>query len=601
MRYETLKTNFGCAENIGGATFSAMDGSVIVEHVDLKKLQEERIAHVVPHATDNDQTMSIVSSGRPHPQMSIKILSESGQPLPDGYVGEVALNTPSHMEGYLDEARETQYAILSDLLCTGDLGYMRNGELFWTGRARERINVQGKKLDPSDFEPVLLHIAGLREGSFVAFGVDDKKLGTQRIVIGVEVRESTSRTPQELSREIRNKISRQLGVGVSEVMLLQRGILTKTSSGKRRHRHFHTLYLQGKLKSFEWQPEAEQSVEGPRNEIEEQLLNIWENLFDHRPISIKDNFFDLGGASVLAAQLFAEITKTLGKDLPLATLFEAATIEELASILHKHNGTSNETTLVAVQPHGSKVPFFCAVPPRGTVVGMAELAHYLGPDQPFYGLHVDELKTQALNGERAILTMKEIAAHYIHHMHSVQPEGPYLLGGRCGGATVAYEMAQQLLAQGEKVHLLAILTSSPRDFRRPRTHYARRMVYHWRNGRLLRTILLYVPFKIKKWRYKLKYFIRRLRALSKGQQDNRKRGHSGWADHNYTFESYAGRVTVFETSDAVRVAWSELAQSGVDYHIIEGTHHQILREPTVQVLAKHLSACLDAVQADNGV
>lgn len=255
VRFDALKTNYGCAENIGGATFSDPNGMFVVERVDRSVLQERRIAQPVAHSEDDTQAVSVVGVGRPPPGMRIKILSRTGRPLPNGHVGEIALETPSRMDGYLKDARATRRAIYGDLLRTGDLGYTRGEELFWVGRVRERINVRGVKLDPSDFEPILLQIRGLRHGNFAAFGVDDKEQGTQRIVVLSEVRDSTSRSPKEISGEIRSQVFQRLGVNVSDVVLVRKGTLTKTSSGKRRHRYFQQLYLEGKLKDFEWQPE----------------------------------------------------------------------------------------------------------------------------------------------------------------------------------------------------------------------------------------------------------------------------------------------------------------------------------------------------------
>ncbi len=254
---QALKTNFGCAENVGGATFSDPNGAYLVELVERDPLQDERVARVVADSAEAPPSVEIVGVGRPYPGMKIQILSDSGDPLPDGHVGEVALQTPSRMEGYLNDPAATERAISNGLLRTGDLGYLRGDELFWVGRVQERITVLGKKLDPSDFEPILLEVPGLREGCFAAFGIDDSQLGSQRIVVVSEVRETAARTPQELTADVRNRVMTQMGVSVSEVLLVRAGTLTKTSSGKRRHRHFRELYAAGRLAEFEWQPEAE--------------------------------------------------------------------------------------------------------------------------------------------------------------------------------------------------------------------------------------------------------------------------------------------------------------------------------------------------------
>jgi fatty-acyl-CoA synthase len=276
LSYGALKTNFGCAENVGGATFSDVNGTVVVEHVDRKRLHEDRIAHPVSGArgsaasdespsggraangeADREDVVDIVSAGRPHPDLQIQILSgDTGETLPDGHVGEIALDSPSRMLGYLDDPEATEQALDGGLLRTGDLGYLRNNELFWVGRVKERITVRGKKLDPSDFEPVLFDIDGLREGCFVVFGVDDEAHGTQRIVVISEVREPLTRGTSEIEADIYKQVFLRLGVTVNEIVFVRPGTLAKTSSGKRRHRHFRRLYVAGELQSYVIDAEA---------------------------------------------------------------------------------------------------------------------------------------------------------------------------------------------------------------------------------------------------------------------------------------------------------------------------------------------------------
>jgi fatty-acyl-CoA synthase len=251
VRYAALKTNFGCAENVGGATFSDPDGIFPVEFVDRDLLQRRRIARVTgPVNGGAEKTIAIVGVGRPYPGMQIHILSRTGNPMPDGKVGEIALDTPSRMSSYLGDAASTRRALPDGLLRTGDLGYLRGAELFWVGRVKERITVRGRKLDPSDFEPILLRVEGLRHGSFATFGVDSAGRGTQQVVIVAEIRDPPGRSTTAIAEDIRREVFIHLGVTADEVLLVGPGTLTKTSSGKRRHRHFRRLYLDGRLHSF---------------------------------------------------------------------------------------------------------------------------------------------------------------------------------------------------------------------------------------------------------------------------------------------------------------------------------------------------------------
>ncbi len=168
------------------------------------------------------------------------------------------------------------------------------------------------------------------------------------------------------------------------------------------------------------------------------------------------NYFDLGGDSSLAVHLFVQIEKTFSVKLPIFTLFEAPTIAELAAVLRRDAAPAGWSPLVAIQPNGSRLPFFCMHGAGGNVLIYRELSKLLGDDQPFYGL-----QAQGLDGSAPPLTkIEDMAALYVKEIRRVQPSGPYLLGGYCLGGTIAYEVAQQLRAQGQDVALLALLDTT---------------------------------------------------------------------------------------------------------------------------------------------
>jgi len=246
VRREALKTNFGCAENIGGATFSGANELPPREHIDRHVLDERGIARVSPAAKDAEKVV-VMSAGVAHPALSIRILSPRGRVLPDGRVGEICLDSPSRMLRYHQNARETRRALRGGLLHTGDLGYLRNGHLFWVGRSRERITIHGKKIDPSAFESIFASTPGLREGCFAAFGVQDEQLGTERLIIVGEVRSPVTESLKKLAATISRKCFLESAITPSDIVLVPSGTLAKTSSGKRRHRYFRKLYMDGGL------------------------------------------------------------------------------------------------------------------------------------------------------------------------------------------------------------------------------------------------------------------------------------------------------------------------------------------------------------------
>jgi fatty-acyl-CoA synthase len=246
VRWASLKANFGCAENVGGATFTDPDQELVVERVDSDLLHGSRVAQVVPTSFAG-RAETVVSTGRGHPTLSVRILGDDGAVLDDGVVGRIALASPSRMVGFLGQPEASRDILGDDDVRTGDLGYLRGGELFWVGRDREQINLAGVKLDPSDLEVALNGFEPLRKGCFAAFGVEDQRLGTQRLVVLCEVREPFEGDGLGLCRAIRAAIAVTLGVSASEVALVARGELTKTSSGKRRHLHFRDAFVSGSL------------------------------------------------------------------------------------------------------------------------------------------------------------------------------------------------------------------------------------------------------------------------------------------------------------------------------------------------------------------
>lgn len=259
VKREALKTNFGCAENIGGATFSGLEELPACEHIDRRLLDERGIAQISA-ASDGAEKVSIVSAGRAHPGITVRILSPRGRALSDGQVGEICLETPSSMLRYHKSTHETRRALRGGLLHTGDLGYLRNGELFWVGRLQERITIQGKKIDPSAFERIFASTPGLREGCFAAFGVPDERLGTERLVVISEVRDPLTESPKSLTAAISRKCFLELGIAPDDIVLVRTGTLAKTSSGKRRHRYFQKLYMSGGLERARMSLEDSASV-----------------------------------------------------------------------------------------------------------------------------------------------------------------------------------------------------------------------------------------------------------------------------------------------------------------------------------------------------
>lgn len=349
----------------------------------------------------------------------------------------------------------------------------------------------------------------------------------------------------------------------------------------------------------------------PRDRLEEQLTAVWENVFERAPIGIRDDFFDLGGGSLLAVRLLAETQRFTGQRLPMSVLLGAPTIEKLAGLLRQGGWKPKFSSLVPIRPNGSKPPIYCISGAGGCVLLFHALARLLPAGQPVYGL-----EPPPRNGERPMLaSVEDIAAHYIHEVRMVQPEGPYFLVGFSFGGLVAFEMAQQFQAQGEQVGLLALFDSAQESCAREWTAVERiqerlriykqhvRGVFAGpqglnRLGNLLRgkgLKMLYRGFQV---------FGRRIPhtlAAAGTTEDVQV-----FARMHYRPRVYPGRVTLFRAQIRpgyerfdYQLGWGKLAGGGVEVHDMPGNHHSMVTEPNIRVLAEKFTGCLAQAQQEN--
>lgn len=342
----------------------------------------------------------------------------------------------------------------------------------------------------------------------------------------------------------------------------------------------------------------------PRDDLERKLANIWEDLLGVHPVGLTDSFFELGGHSLLAVRLVAQIEKVFDRRLALSTLFQGPTVERMASILRNQATLSAESLLVPIQPHGDRRPFFCVHPVGGTVFCYTDLARALGTEQPFYGL-----QAQGLDGmSTPHAKVEEMAEAYIRAMRSVQPSGPYSLGGWSLGGNLAFEMARQLTEQGELVSLLALFDAGAGapDRLPEETDFLRVLVELFPGEEQLSLEEL----RRKPTAEQLAYFVERAqRAQLVSLQDAQRRAQQVFevfqanlrAMLEYQPRPYAGKVTLLRAADRpgslqvdADLGWGRFAQGGVDVHVVPGDHMQMVREPNVHSLARTLEHCLQA-------
>jgi thioesterase domain-containing protein len=371
-------------------------------------------------------------------------------------------------------------------------------------------------------------------------------------------------------------------------------------------------------------PELDTPLVAPRDELEFRLTSIWERLLDIHPIGIRDNFFHLGGHSLMAVNLFNQIRNLTDHNLPLSTLLQAPTVEQLANILHDKKYSVSWSSLVPIQTGGRKIPFFCVHAHGGNVLIYRDLARHLGPDQPFYGLQARGLNGEPLGRRR----IEDMATDYLEEIRHVQSEGPYFLGGYCMGGTLAFEMAQQLLASGEKVGLLAMIQSIHPNHQKILSEDTafHRLVYQ-----IMRRIDLEVNTLLEvKPNARLPYIASRIRrvanvSLKKGiRMISPFLSRSGpLAEHSiedtlealgethleankaYKPSNYPGKATLLRASKqswGIRpdptLGWGQLVEGGLEVLELPGYWLGLLEEPRVEIVAEELKFCLDKAREE---
>ncbi|WP_333299216.1 AMP-binding protein [Microcoleus sp. AT13-A6] len=506
-------------------------------------------------------------------------------------VGEIWVSSAGVARGYWqrpDATQETFRAYLAEtgegpFLRTGDLGFIQDGELFVTGRLKDLIIIRGENYYPQDIEWVVekSHEA-LRPNYRAGFSIEVDGVEQLVIVFEVERQKSKNLNVDEVVSAIRNAVAEHYELPVYAVVLLKRGSIPKTSSGKIQRQACRKAFLDGSLNSIAVWTLASASVHQkttPQNDIEFQLIQIWQRVLGITSISTKDNFFELGGDSLKAASLVAEIENLFVQNIPLASLVEAPTIEQLTNFIILENREVKSRSLIPVKPNGGKQPFFYVHSPESFI-----LARYIAPARPFYGL-----QAVGLDGQKAPYTcMKDIVAYYIQEIRTVQPEGPYLLGGLCIGGNIAFEIAQQLKKLGQQVSLVIMIDS--------------------------RNLMLTKEEKLEfKKSIKIRDQKHREDLLNNGVSLKQVENIFKVLDANievlasHVPQIYLGKVVYFSSQEDITGSefdpmqpngWNSWVAGGIEVHKVPGNHMTLWQEPHVQILAEKMNACLEQAERE---
>lgn len=326
----------------------------------------------------------------------------------------------------------------------------------------------------------------------------------------------------------------------------------------------------------------------PNDELEFKLVNIWEKILNVHPIGIKDNFFELGGHSLMAVKLFSQIEKDFEKQLPLATLYQAQTIEALARVLRDKGWKPLWSSLVPIQTGGSKHPLFIVHGGGGNVLFCKDLVDYLPEDQPIYGLQSAGLDRST----PPLTTVEEMAEHYVKEVLTIQKDGPYYLAGNCFGGLITFEMARRLHSMGKKVDLLILIEAYNPSFSKLLPSRLQQGINDFKMGGF--------ESIYKKIVWKISFHLFRIlnKPLPKVLRSVVRANHRAY--DLYRPKPYEGKITLFVASrspswnmDKPVFGWEELSNTDLEVHKIPGGHLNIFEKHNIAGLAQNLNECLD--------
>ena len=401
---------------------------------------EASIWSIVFPVHEVDPLWPSIPYGRALTNQQMHVLDEAMRPCPVWKPGRIFIGGVGLARGYLgDDARTAasfmRHPVTGDRLYnTGDLGrYLPSGDIELLGREDLQVKVQGFRIELGEIEAALTQHPGVRAAVVSATG---EKLARKRLVAHL-VLDPTAPPSVEAVREwLRERLPAYAvphGFAVLEALPL-------SGNGK----------IDRSALRFDEQGARAAAPRAPASETERVVAGFFAELLERSEVGCGTSFFELGGNSLLAVKLVGRVRARFGRELPISALFEHQTVERLAALLDARPTAPERRPLVALQPKGARAPLFWIHPVGGNVGCYVPLARELGPSFPQYGV-------QAVDPAEAEPSIADMARTYVGAIREVQAHGPYRLLGWSMGGVIAYEMAQQLHAAGERVSCLGFI------------------------------------------------------------------------------------------------------------------------------------------------
>jgi amino acid adenylation domain-containing protein len=550
--------------------------------------------------------------GRPVANTRILVLDERRQPVPIGVPGELCVAGAQVARGYLERPELTaekfiQHPEFGRLYRTGDRCRWRaDGHLEYLGRGDDQVKVRGFRVELGEVETVLTMQPGVQQAAVVAV---DGTGGITGLAAFLVMREGVVWDDPQARARLREHLPEYMVparfIAVDRLPLSPNGKVDRRALARRAEQETAPLRRE---------PLA------PRNETEAVLVAIWEDVLGRRPVGVADDFFDLGGHSLLALRLTRAIEERFGLRLPLAGLFAAPTVEALARLLDGPAPSDARGPAGRLRGQGNGAPLFHIPGIGGFEFLPPAVAARVGAIRRFY----DGLEYPGLDGQAEPLTrVEDLAAHLIGQIEEIAPDGPCCLSGYSFGGVVAYEIARQLTARGRVVEAVLLWDSfAPAAFSKRSTFAALRVLRRHLGGLAPRERVGFLGRQaLKKIRFLGNRATKRIPSLNADYPSTTTNGGNPGATNarerltqaaldayrDYQPAPYAGRLVVFQVEEresgvGFRYApddfngWRELAWDGVEIVRVPGTHHTVLEEPAVSVLAARLAERLGSTR-----
>ena len=531
--------------------------------------------------------------GSPIPNMRVYVLDKELQPVPIGATGEIHISGAGVALGYLNKPELTAEKFIDNpyiegakLYKTGDLGrFLPNGTIQFQGRSDRQVNINGLRVELGEIETILVQHQQILEAAVV---VEKNKLSETLTAYLVPSQNPPTKT------EVRTFVLEKLPKYMLPNNIIFCDSFPLTASGKIDRNALVANTAENKSTNHI----------APNNSIESEIVQILQDILGIKEIGIEDDFIEVGGNSLIAARLVAEIEQKYQQKIPISRVFQSSTPKALAKLVEKKENTVADESFVPIKEGNSQIILF----------GIHNLGHGLELYRPLgdnldrnislYGVSSYFSDESTVPHPRDILGL---AAYYAEKIKLIQPQAPYHLMGVSFGGVIAYETAQILVAQGHQVNFLGLIDTFLPDRKsaakliplKDRILGHIKKTYHKGAGHILERI---------KWRtttigQNIRYVFHNIKWIEENFVDRNSRGYakSQYIKHkkeykqvnrNYVMKPYPGHISLFRASDDMdpKLGWQELAQSGLSIYDVPGEHLGVLKEPNVKVLAEKLNS-----------